>query len=176
VLLLINGPSRADTDQFGSEDFDVNSDVEEWQFQEDVVNLPDFPDFDKLKKVQIDASHGQLQYFIDPKSLKIGRDGVVLATVVITSGSGAKNILFEGYRCDTREYKTFAYGTTKNTFYELADSQWKRVMRTSGTAQDFRRELLAVYFCGADRLYLEPDEIVRLIDYPGFRDDDGRDF
>ena len=155
---------------------DANSTVEEWEFIEDAVNLPKYPDTDNLLKVNIDASLGKFDYFIDPDSLSIGRDDVVAVTVVITSSRGAKNVMFEGYRCDTREYKTFAYGTTNKSFYAVPDSQWKQIYRSSGNSQAYRRELVTTYFCDIYRHAMSKKEILRLIRYPTFRDDDGRMF
>ena len=153
-----------------------NENIEEWEFTEDAVNLPDYPNFDNLLKVRIDASGGLFDYSIDPDSLSIGRDGVVLVTVVISSSRGARNVVFEGYRCDTREYKTFAYGTSSNSFYSLPDSQWKEILRVTGSSQDYRRELVTTYLCSIYRQALPREEILRLIKYPSFRNDDGRMF
>ena len=111
-----------------------------------------------------------MKFFIDPASLKIGRDEVVLVTTIITSERGARNVLFEGYRCDTREHKTLAYGTSSNTFYEVPDAQWESIRRTRGTNQDFRRELVTTYFCDIQRLPLTRDEILRQIKYPSYTD------
>jgi len=178
VLLIFAGPVSAEIEQLEDVELpDHAGSFEEWQFQEDAIELPAFPDFDKLKKIRIDASQGRLKYFIDPASLKIGMDNVVLATIVITSARGARNVLFDGYRCDTREYKTYAYGTSNNTFYEMVDPQWKKIMRTTGAAaQDFRRELVTVYFCDLMHTPLGREEILRLIEYPDFRNDEGRMF
>jgi len=177
ALLIFAGPASAEIEQLQDAELpDHVGSFEEWRFQEDVTKLPDFPDFDKLKKIQIDASQGRLKYYIDPASLKIGRDDVALVTIVITSERGARNVLFEGYRCDSNEYKTYAYGTSDNTFYELLDPRWKRVLRSKGNAQDFRRELLTVYICDVNRYTQSREDILRLIDYPQFRDDDGRMF
>ena len=176
TLLVNSGVATAEIEQLADDLPDFSRDVEDWEFTEDAVVLPDFPDFDKLQKIQIDASFGRLKYFFDPASLKIGRDEVVQLTMVITSGRGARNILFEGYRCDSREYKTLAYGTSNNTFYEVPNSEWKQVFRSRGTNQDFRRELLTIYFCDTERLPLTRDEILRQIAYPDLRDDEGRMF
>jgi hypothetical protein len=176
ILLLHHASVYAEIEQLSDELPDLNPDAKDWQFEEDAYDLPAYPDFDKLQRVQIDASFGGMEFFIDPASLKIGRDEVVLVTTIITSRRGARNVLFEGYRCDSREHKTLAYGTSKNTFYEVPDSQWKSIRRSRGTNQDFRRELVTTYLCDIQRLPLPRDEILRLIKYPSFRDDEGRMF
>jgi len=166
----------SEIEQLENSELGVDNDVEEWQFEEDVIEMPAFPEIEKLQQVEIDSSFGGMSFFIDPASLKIGRDEVVLATLVITSKRGARNILFEGFRCDTREYKTFAYGTSNNSFYEVPTAEWKKIWRSRGTTQDFRRELVTTYFCDIERTPLTHDEILRQIQYPEFRDDGGRDF
>ena len=176
ILLFSHVSVYAEIEQLSDELSDLNPDVKEWEFEEDAIDLPAYPDFDKLQKVQIDASFGEMNFFIDPASLKIGRDEVVLVTTVITSERGARNVLFEGYRCDSREHKTLAYGTSNNSFYEVPNSEWKKIWRSRGTNQDFRRELVTTYFCDIHRLPLTRDEILRQIKYPSFRDDDGRMF
>ena len=140
---------------------EVNPNVQDWEFEEDAVVLPDYPDFDKLLKVNIDASFGQFKYAVDPASISIGRDGVVALTMVITSSRGGKNVLFEAYRCDTREYKTIAYGTSSKSFYATYDPQWKMIYRTSGNAQDYRREMVTTYLCNIHREAMPKEEIIR---------------
>jgi len=175
-MVIFPGSIYAEIEQLQDEHTEIDEDVRDWEFSEDAIEIPAFPDLDKLQKVQIDSSFGGMSFYIDPASLKIGRDEVVLVTTVITSARGARNILFEGFRCDTREYKTLAYGTTNNSFYEVPNAQWKEIRRTTGTTQDFRRELVTTYFCDITRLPLARDEILRQIKYPVFRDDDGRMF
>ena len=155
---------------------EAGGDVQEWEFLEDIIDLPAFPDFDKLKKIPIDASFGRFDFFIDPASLKVSVNDIVLATIVMTSDRGSRNILFEAYRCDTREYKTYAYGTSDKTFYEIPDPQWQLSLRSKGTTYDFRRELLSTYLCDSRREALSGKEILRLIEHPQFRDDEGREF
>ena len=91
ILLLHHASVYAEIEQLSD---DLNPDVKDWAFEEDVYDLPAYPDFDKLQRVQIDASFGGMKFFIDPVSLKIGRDEVVLVTTVITSRRGARNVLF----------------------------------------------------------------------------------
>lgn len=177
IALLFYGSAYAEIEQLKDMDaIEPPDNIQEWQFHEDIVELPDFPDFDKLKPVHMDVPRRQLKYYIDPVSLHVGRDNVVLVTIVIISERGARNILFEGYWCDTREYKTYAYGIAGDMFRELKGPEWKSIRRTKGVAQDFRRELVAIYFCDAQRSPLSHRQILNQIDYPQLRDDEGRMF
>ena len=47
-------------------------------------------------------------FSIDRNSLTVGTDGVVRYTVVVTSPSGARNVNYEGIRCDTYEWRLYA--------------------------------------------------------------------
>lgn len=150
--------------------------VKEYEFREDLIKLPGYPEKDKLMKVDIDAGLGVFEFFIDPDSISIGRDDVVSATMVIRSSQGANNILFDAYRCDTREYKTVAYGTSSDKFYQIHDPQWKAIKRSRSAALDFRREMVTIYLCDIHRLPLEKEEILQLVKYPNDREDSGRMF
>jgi len=66
--------------------------------------------------------------YIDSKSLSVGTDGVVRYSVVIVSGSGARNVLFEGLRCATREFRAplpMAMPTQK--FHPAQSDKWQPV-------------------------------------------------
>lgn len=142
-------------------------DIKEWEFREDVIDLPAYPSKDKLIEVQIDAPDASFKYYLDTESIQRGIDHVaVRVTSVIESQSGYQNVFFEGYRCDTREYVTYAYGTGKNKFYEMSDPQWKVIKQRGGTGLDYRRDYITAYLCDSDRNSLPKDEILSRIRYP----------
>ncbi len=154
-----------DIEESGS--IEADSNFEEWSFQEDVVDLPEYPKKSNLMKISIDAPDASFEYFIDPASLKVGVNGLTAQlTTIIESRSGYQNIYFEKYRCDTREYKTIAYGTSKKTFYQLRDPKWKRVMQRGGTGLDYRRDLITAYLCESGMSALPRDEILYRVKYP----------
>lgn len=146
---------------------EINQNFEEWRFQEDVVDLPEYPKQSGLMKINIDAPDANFKYFIDPKSLNIGvNDVTVQVTSVIEARSGFQNVFYESYRCDSLEYKTIAYGTGKKTFYQLRDPQWKKAMQRGGTGLDFRRDLVSTYLCDTGSGPLALDEILYRVKNP----------
>jgi hypothetical protein len=68
-----------------------------------------------------------LTFSIDTKSLEVGDDGVIRYTVVATSPAGARNVNYEGIRCDTYEWRLYAT-------IEEDGKGWDRTV-----ANDFRR-------------------------------------
>jgi len=154
----------------------VGADIEEWKYREDVVEIPDYPDKSSLMKIDIDAADSPFEYFIDPKSLSIGADDAIRYTVVIQAPSGYQNVLFEAMRCDSREYKTHAYGTSNKTFYEVHEPQWKRILGRGGTGLDFRRDLVTMYFCSDIRDVLDISTIMQRIEFPSTIPDENRGF
>lgn len=159
----------AASDQVTDEMFQLFGDeIEEWEFRDDVVDIPPYPKKENLLRVQIDAPDAAFNYFVDPESIQVDADNVVvLVTSVIETRGGYQNIFFEGFRCDTREYITYAYGTGKKTFYEMSDPQWKAIKQRGGTGLDYRRDYVTVYLCDGARYALDRAEILSRIRFPG---------
>jgi len=86
---------------------------EEEQFKEAQVQLPPFPQWDKL--VRFPTSWTSHEVFLDPASLSDGRDGVIRFTLVVRSPSGAENISHEGIRCETGQKRVYAFGRRNAT-------------------------------------------------------------
>ncbi|MEO7129508.1 MAG: CNP1-like family protein [Rhodoferax sp.] len=66
-----------------------------------------------------------LKFGVDPASLVISKDGVVRYVMVASSASGAMNAMYEGIRCATGEFKTYARATTAGQWNEVQDPQWR---------------------------------------------------
>lgn len=67
------------------------------------------------------------RYFIDPKSLSIGEDGVVRYSLVVKTAGGATNVSFEGMRCDVQQLKLYAFGRADGSWSRARDSRWRRI-------------------------------------------------
>jgi hypothetical protein len=72
-----------------------------------VDTLPPLPQESNLLPFEV-SGNTPLQFAIDRNSLSVGTDGVVRDTVVVTSPSGARNVNYEGIRCDTYEWRLYA--------------------------------------------------------------------
>ncbi len=142
----------------------VNPNVEEYEWQELNTELPDFPADDDLLEFQVTRPNAAFQYFIDAKSLSYTEaDGIVRYTVVIKSRTGAKNVAFEGMRCTTREFKTYAFGNGKNKFVRPRKIEWKSILDNDYTR--YRKDLQEFYFCNIRILDLSADKIISELKY-----------
>ena len=169
---LVASPCFAEQE---TDDADLGGFIEAPKWKEDAVVIPPFPKVDDLLKVEVDRAESPFNFYIDSKNLSISADkGVIRYTVVIESDSGAKNILFEGIRCQTGEFRTYAYGTYDKKLVKARTSAWKIIKKSSGVVHhyDFYRH----YMCSE---YLTPnpiDILLRKVKYPeDFQVSDERD-
>lgn len=136
-------------------------------FKEDAVTFP-APPVDR-EAVPFDVGgrdDSPLRFAIDPKSVSIGKDNVVRYTVLITSKTGARNVNYEGLRCDTAERRIYAtlrndsnqwVGNRAVDMNETANAEsasmnaykpatdWQRV--GNGGPTDYASALMRSYFC-----------------------------
>jgi hypothetical protein len=149
--------------------------IEAPKWQESGLALPSFPTRDDLVKLEVDRVDMPFSFYIDPASLSLGKDGVLRYTIVIESNSGASNIMYEGIRCATHEYRTFAYGTPDGKFSKALHSNWTRI--TSSGAMAHRYNLRRYYLCNDFDRPISIPEALQRIRYPenfatsGLRDD-----
>lgn len=69
-------------------------------------------------------SNDSQSFFIDSKSLSIVADGSLRYTIVSTSRSGAKNVSYEGLRCDTYQKRLFAFGRADGNWSPSRRNEW----------------------------------------------------
>ena len=124
--------NQANAQNTQSEEFDhtkpvdlpmPGEDVEE-HWRERKTELPPLPAPDALHPVNLTYSETGYNYYIDTNSLSLGDDGIFRYTIVIETPSGARNVLHEGVRCATDEFKTYAYGSRQGKFRPMR-SPWK---------------------------------------------------
>lgn len=101
--------------------------------------------------------------YIDPHSLSRAADWVVRYTMVIESPSGARSTFYEGIRCATQEYKTYAYLSGK-TFTASQHQQWRKIPVFG--IHIIRTTLMQDYFCNENDRARKPKEIIKQIKYP----------
>ena len=89
--------------------------------------IPPPPAFDASKLVGLEVSpNSLLAYGVDPASISITQsDGVVRYVMVATSASGARNVMYEGIRCSTGEFKTYARYSADGKWSMVSDPQWR---------------------------------------------------
>jgi hypothetical protein len=120
--------------------------IEERQWEEESVELPAYPKDENLLEFQVDQPGSKFSYFVDTESISVGeQDGVVHYTLVIRSLKGSQNVMFEGMHCTERQYKTFAYGTSKGEFKPLRKPRWRSIRETRNVR--YRKDLWEFYLC-----------------------------
>ena len=143
---------------------DDNEYVEGPKWKESDITIPAFPNQDDRIQVQIDRADMPFEFYIDPASVSVGSDDIWRYTIVIESNSGASNVLHEGIRCSTNEYRTYAYGTYDNKFIKARVSNWKNIL--GGGAMAHRYDLKKHYLCSNIDTPFTVDEALQRIRYP----------
>lgn len=112
-----------------------------------VDKLPPLPRAADL--IPFDVSQNtRLQFAVDAKSLSVGTDGVVRYTVVVTSPAGARNVNYEGIRCDTYEWRLYAgLNADHDDWDRTVSNDWARI--ENGELNAYHAALYQDYFCAS---------------------------
>lgn len=137
---------------------------EPWQEQpEQIGKLPAYPDGKHYIAAPIQLAGSNLEMFIDEPSLTLGEEGVVRYVLSLRSASGTENVFYEGIRCSTQEWRSYAYGASDGTWQTLTDSPW-RFIRGLGVER-YRMQLFRYYLCNSKLGTLPRDEMLRRMRY-----------
>lgn len=140
------------------------------QFKELDVPLPAFPEDGNLIPFLIDDRGTGYTYKMDSKALSVGDDGVTRYTVVVESPTGAKNVFYEGVRCETEEYKTYAYGTSSGGFQKAYQPTWRRMFKAG--PRNYHSDLTRNFLCDRDGFNYRVDIVQdRLRYFDGYSSD-----
>lgn len=138
-LLLLLLPLHAYAD-WGVFHFKSNDKV----WIEGATELPPYPKTENLIPFQV-SSVTRNRYFIDAASINVSQDEVVRYAVVIEATGGAKNVSFEGIRCDTAERRIYAYGHPDGTWSKAGNEMWDPINFSSGFS--YQKALYEDHFC-----------------------------
>lgn len=128
VVLMSAGAVHAQS-QF-EEDFDDK--YKQWQ--EIAIQLPPAPKPENLLPFYVSPTATQ-SFAVDASSLTIGTDGVVRYTLVSASPAGARNVSYEGIRCQAHERKLYAFGQPDGSWSRSRRDQWERIEDNSANRQ-----------------------------------------
>ncbi len=112
--------------------------------KEEVVAIPEYPKDRNLVVVPM-GSGDTLKLFVDRASFSRTDDGVWRATLVLESASGARSVYYDGIRCETREYQTYAIGPVAGGLAPVKAPVWRSITNLSTNA--FHWRLLRYYAC-----------------------------
>jgi hypothetical protein len=108
------------------------------------VQLPSYPKAENLIPFNV-SSATRNRYFVDAQSISIGADKVVRYTVVIEAAGGARNVSFEGMRCDPAERRLYAYGQPDGTWSKARNAGWESIKLRS--LLSYQKALYEDHFC-----------------------------
>jgi hypothetical protein len=108
------------------------------------AQLPAYPKAENLVRFNV-SSATRNRYFIDAASISVGEDKVVRYTAVIEAAGGAKNVSFEGMRCETGERRLYAYGQPEGSWSKARNAGWERIK--SRSLLSYHKALYEDHFC-----------------------------
>jgi hypothetical protein len=161
VLLSLAFPLQAARDKSGDEQesfaFDESL-VEKWKEFE--AGLPPHPDEKNLVNIPLTAND-TIRLYVDPMSYSRAKDGVARVTLIVESSSGVKSIFYDGMRCETREFKTYAVGSVDRRFVPVRNAKWQAIPTPSVNA--FRDHLYKKILCKDFSTARTPEEFAKAI-------------
>ncbi len=108
------------------------------------AQLPPYPKAENLVEFNV-SSATRNRHFVDTASISVGEDKVVRYTVVIEAAGGAKNVSFEGMRCETGERRLYAYGQPDGSWSKARNSGWDSIKFRS--LLSYHKALYEDHFC-----------------------------
>jgi hypothetical protein len=139
LLLSLSNAGHADPGAF--------NDVEEKPevaWKEDDFAFPPLPKEENLVEYYVSAT-ARAKYYIDWTSILTGSaDQVVRYVTVVKTDGGARNVSFEGVRCDTSETRLYATANSEGVWSKARRSEWRRVNQERSPQQ---YSLNYLYFC-----------------------------
>ena len=170
-LICVYGNSLAETESmFGVDVPSVHYDSGEDELaklKESGLELPAFPQRENLIPFDVSESFG-FQFFIDTKSLSVGKDEIIRYVVILVSSEGATTAYYEGMRCSTREIKRFAeaFSESQGKWSLSRDPSWVTVS-TIGR-NNYRFALYNDYWCNVGAPIFSTKDMIRAIKRGGY--------
>jgi hypothetical protein len=123
---------------------DFEDDYESKRWQEFEVQLPAAPRQESLLSFYVSAAT-ENRFFVDGSTLGVGKEGVVRYVLVVLTPGGARNVTFEGIRCETRERRIYASGRQDGSWSKARKNEWVRIQ--DAYANRHHAALFLDYFC-----------------------------
>jgi hypothetical protein len=140
--------------------FDYDDSLAE-KWQESEVPVPTYPEERYLVPVPLPPDQ-RIKLYIDEKSVSRAPDRVLRLTLVVESPAGARSVFFEGVRCETRQYKTYAIGA-QDTLQAVKQPLWQEIPRLPGNI--FRHHLFRHYACDDTSSARTPRDFLERLKY-----------
>jgi hypothetical protein len=144
-LLLTAGCAIERRGAVSAEELEASLVGEKGKWEEVAVQLPPPAQDEDLLEFFTPSGWQRHQLFIDARSLRVDADGVVRYTVVIRASGGARNVSYEGIRCQTGERRIYAHGRTSGQWTDAKASRWEKIR--FGVPSEYQSALFLDYFC-----------------------------
>ena len=140
--------------------------VEDPEWKESEVPPPPAFDFGKLVNFEV-SPNSSLVYGVDPASISITKsDGVVRYVMVATSASGVRNVMYEGLRCSTGEFKTYARYSPEGRWNMVSNPEWRTLFGSMPSKHALRFAQAGA--CDNAAVPLSVNALVRRLKNPNF--------
>ena len=113
-------------------------------WRESSVPPPAYPDERNLVEVRV-SGQTRNRFLVDARSLSVGEDEVVRFVLVIETPGNAGNVTYSALRCETQEWKDYAFGNRDRSWRVDADAQWRPIVERS--RNNHQHTLFKDYFC-----------------------------
>ena len=120
---------------------------------------PSYPQDVNLTPVSIGIGDS-IRLFVDTASVSRANDFIWRMTLVVESSSGNRNVMFEGVRCETRQFKTVAVTGPDKTLVRVNNARWQDV--THVPTNNFRLHIFK-YLCDDALSIRSPQDFLRRI-------------
>ena len=125
-------------------DYDDSGDV---PWREIVAEIPPLPGAEEFNLLQIDTLPQEMRAYLHVPTLSVSeRDDVVRYWLLLAGQAGGFNATYEGVRCNTGEYKVYAYGNPKRQpqVRVVPNPEWQT---RKAARHNYRDELTRDYLC-----------------------------
>jgi len=136
--------------------FEEDYELKNWREIE--VQMPAGPKAENLIPFYVSAATDH-KFYIDASSLSVGADGVVRYIMVIQTSGGARNVSFEGMRCQTRERRVYAFGRSDGSWSKSRSNQWDTVRQLD--VNRHHAALFLEHFCPGGVIVAKVEEALR---------------
>jgi hypothetical protein len=114
-------------------------------WRESVIDLPALSPKSSFTQYQTRSQTG-FNFYVDVSSISFSADGVVRMSLLAISPKGSENITYEGFRCETKEYKLYALTWAFDAnWLPTKGAKWRTISPTSPNS--YRGDLLEYYIC-----------------------------
>lgn len=131
------------------------ADVDAKAWQETEIVLPAMPVSQHMQSFFVSAVATN-RFWVDPASITAGEDGVVRYVLLVETPGGARNMTYEGMRCETREKRLYASARRDGSWSRSRNEAWEKIRDIAPNRQ--HAALFLDYFCPGGVIVRNADE------------------